>query len=106
MLSGQAQNEPQIRYTYKCLFCFFVLEVKRQQGLTIERWDGIDGYLVKDLLADSRFPDMPTIVTYSKQFAQPNNWGTNYGSRIRGYFVPQQTGPHSFFIGIVTNPFL
>jgi len=81
-------------------------EVKRQQGLTIERWDGIDGYLVKDLLADSRFPDMPTIVTYSKQFAQPNNWGTNYGSRIRGYFVPQQTGPHSFFIGIVTNPFL
>lgn len=106
MLSGQAQKH--LRYVTHINYGSFVLvlDVKRQQGVAIERWDGIDGYLVRDLLADSRFPDMPTIFTYSKQFAQPNNWETNYGSRIRGYFVPQQTGPHTFYIGIVTNPFL
>ena len=93
-------------FCFVLVFCFFILDVKRQRGVIIERWDGIDGYLVRKLLADSRFPDMPTIFSYSVQFAQPSNWGTNYGSRIRGYFVPRQTGPHIFFIGTVTNPSL
>ena len=43
---------------------------------------------------------MPTYVSASRTFEEPRDWGNNYGSRIRGYFVPNQTGPHVFFIGI------
>ena len=43
---------------------------------------------------------MPTYVSASPTFEEPRDWGNNYGSRIRGYFVPKQTGPHVFFIGI------
>ena len=75
------------------------LEIKTQRGAILERWDGIDGYLIKKLLDDPRFPSMPTYFSYTETFSEPINWGDNYGSRIRGYFVPQETGPHVFFIG-------
>ncbi|KAL9988893.1 hypothetical protein ACROYT_G003385 [Oculina patagonica] len=75
-----------------------VHEVKRQKGAVLERWDGIDGYLVRKLLEDPRFPDMPTYLSYTSTFSEPIDWGNNYGSRIRGYFVPEQSGPHVFFI--------
>ncbi len=66
----------------------------------LERWDNIDGYLVKKLLEDPRFPSLPTSVNIRPAFNEPDNWGKNYGSRIRGYFVPEQNGPHIFSIGI------
>ena len=78
-----------------------ILEIKRQPGVIVERWDGIDGYLVRKLLEDPRFPDMSTSYYYSSTFMEPLDWADDmYGSRIRGYFVPQQTGRHVFFIGI------
>ena len=75
----------------------------RQPGVIIELWQGIDGYLIRKLLQDPRFPDMPTKVFHSPVFSQPRNWGNNYGTRIRGYFVPQNTGLHIFFIGKKTK---
>ena len=79
----------------------YPVEDKRQKGVILERWDGIDGYLIRKLLEDPRFPTMPTYRSYTATFSEPVNWGDNYGSRIKGYFVPQQSGPHVFFIGEV-----
>ena len=76
------------------------LETKYQRGAILERWDRIDGYLVEKLLRDPRFPKIPSSFYYTSTFSEPNNWGHNYGSRISGYFVPQQTGPHVLSIGI------
>ncbi|XP_068731030.1 uncharacterized protein [Montipora capricornis] len=72
--------------------------IKRKRGAILERWDGIDGYLSKNLLNDPRYPSMPTYFSYISTFSEPSNWGDNYGSRLRGYFVPQATGLHVFFI--------
>lgn len=96
------------RGTYYCKVAFELisikfLEIKKLRGAILERWDGIDGYLCKNLLQDPRFPSMPTYLSYTPTFSEPINWGDNYGSRIRGYFVPQETGPHIFFIGEKTN---
>lgn len=77
-----------------------LLEIRYQQGVIVERWDDIDGYLVEKLLQDPRFPKLPTSRQYNTEFSEPHNWGTNYGSRVRGYFVPLQTGYHIFQIGI------
>ena len=74
--------------------------MQRQQGVILERWDKIDGYLVKRLLEDPRFPTIPTYAGIRPTFSEPDNWGENFGSRLRGYFVPQQSGPHHFAIGI------
>ena len=51
------------------------------------------------MVSDPRFPSMPTYFSYASTFTEPINWGNNYGSRIRGYFVPLLSGPHVFFIG-------
>ena len=77
-----------------------LLEIRYQQGVIVERWDDIDGYLVEKLLQDPRFPKLPTSRQYNTEFSEPHDWGTNYGSRVRGYFVPLQTGYHIFQIGI------
>lgn len=76
-----------------------ISDPKKQRGAILERWDGIDGYLCQKLLEDPRFPTMPTYYSYTPMFSEPVNWGDNYGSRISGYFVPQQSGQHIFFIG-------
>ena len=88
-------------FRYHALFLSYqsTVEITRQRGAVLERWDGIDGYLTRKLLEDPRFPSMPTYVSYTQTFGEPVNWGDNYGSRITGYFVPKQTGRHSFFIG-------
>lgn len=77
-----------------------LLEIRYQQGVIVERWDDIDGYLVAKLLQDPRFPKLPTSRQHNIEFSEPHDWGTNYGSRVRGYFVPLQTGYHIFQIGI------
>ncbi|XP_029196202.2 LOW QUALITY PROTEIN: uncharacterized protein LOC114961605 [Acropora millepora] len=74
------------------------LEIQRRRGTVLERWDGIDGYLILSMVRDPRFPSMPTYFSYASTFTEPINWGNNYGSRIRGYFVPLLSGPHVFFI--------
>ena len=78
------------------------VKMRRQRGVVLERWDGVEGYLVRRLLQDPRFPSLPSYAAIVPTFSEPNNWGDNYGSRLRGYFVPQQSGPHYFVIGILT----
>lgn len=58
---------------------FFSLEIHRKKGVVLERWDGIDGYLIEKLLEDPRFPMLPTYVSYTPKFSEPVNWGTIMG---------------------------
>ncbi|XP_048587703.1 uncharacterized protein LOC116610670 isoform X2 [Nematostella vectensis] len=76
----------------------FASGVKSQHGVYIEKWEGVDTYDIKTLLKDSRFPNLPTWRGYGSAFTQPENWGENFGTRIRTYFVPQQSGSHIFYI--------
>ncbi|XP_066021495.1 uncharacterized protein [Pocillopora verrucosa] len=69
-----------------------------KNGVYLEKWDRIDFKRVKFLLADERFPNMPSFSTCVPTFEQPSNWGDFFGSRLRTYFVPLQTGNHYFFL--------
>jgi len=64
----------------------------------LEKWSGIAGYDIKTLTESSRFPLQPDFRNYTDNFEEPENWDDSYGSRIRGFFVPDQTGNHVFFI--------
>ena len=67
-------------------------------GVYLERWDRIDYKRIKFLLADPRYPNLPSFATCVPTFEQPANWGDFFGSRLRTYFVPLQTGNHYFYI--------
>ena len=69
-----------------------------EHGVYLEKWDRIDYNRIKFLLTDPRFPDLPSYSTCVPSFEQPSNWGDFFGSRLRTYFVPIQTGNHYFFI--------
>lgn len=64
----------------------------------LERWDRIDYKRVKFLLMDPRYPNLPSYSTCVPTFEQPSNWGDFFGSRLRTYFVPLETGNHYFYI--------
>ncbi|XP_048587710.1 uncharacterized protein LOC116610679 [Nematostella vectensis] len=76
----------------------FAPGVRRRTGVYIEKWDGIDTYSIDAFRRNERFPYLPTWRGYGSHFTQPSNWGENFGSRIRAYFVPKQTGAHVFYI--------
>ncbi|KXJ09861.1 N-acetyl-beta-glucosaminyl-glycoprotein 4-beta-N-acetylgalactosaminyltransferase 1 [Exaiptasia diaphana] len=72
--------------------------IVRKPGLVIERWDGVDGYDINTLTKSPRFPTLPNFQDYVDTYSEPDNWGDSFGSRIRGYFCPDQTGNHIFQI--------
>ncbi|XP_078344716.1 uncharacterized protein LOC144630247 [Oculina patagonica] len=67
-------------------------------GVYLEKWDRIDYKRVKFLLADPRYPNLPSFTKCVPTFEQPSKWGDFFGTRLRTYFVPFQTGNHYFFL--------
>ena len=67
-------------------------------GVYLERWDRIDHKRVKFLFADPRYPNLPSFATCIPTFEQPSKWGDFFGTRLRTYFVPLQTGDHFFYL--------
>ena len=67
-------------------------------GVYLEKWNRIDYKRVKFLLGDPRYPNLPSFATCVPTFEQPSNWGDFFGSRMRTYFVPLQSGNHFFYL--------
>lgn len=67
-------------------------------GVLWEWWRGINGTAVGDLTSDARYPDASEGYEYLPRFETPQNWDETYGSRVRGYLVPQTTGSYTFWI--------
>jgi len=66
-------------------------------GLTMERWLSIgSGNLVSDLTSNANYPNNPSETMTLTSFDGPDNYADNYGTRVRGYITPSQTGIYSF----------
>ena len=67
-----------------------------------EVWKGIDGYMVGDLLATSKFYGPADLVALKEmhELALP---GTYFGTRSRGYITPEITGDYTFWISAETS---
>lgn len=63
-----------------------------------EWWSGLTGTAVADLTAAPAFPASPTARDYLTTFETPANWGDNYGTRVRGFLRPTQSGTYFFWI--------
>lgn len=65
----------------------------------IERWEGIPGKFISNLLAAPAYPRTPSSVAQLGSLLEtPRDAGDNYGVRIRAYIVPPATGAFTFHI--------
>ncbi|MEO0469281.1 MAG: FG-GAP-like repeat-containing protein [Bacteroidota bacterium] len=65
-------------------------------GLLREQWNGIAGGLVTDLTADANYPNTPSNKNLITSFQGPENIGDSYGTRVRGFLIPSETGNYTF----------
>ncbi|MBN2506439.1 MAG: lamin tail domain-containing protein [Verrucomicrobia bacterium] len=68
------------------------------QTILREYWAGIDGHTVQALTNSPSFPDTPTGRDTTNLFEAPANWADAYGTRMRGFVRPPETGFYTFWI--------
>ena len=66
--------------------------------ILMERYDGIGGSAVADLLNAPDYPSNPSISSELSLFEIPRNQGDNYGVRVSGYLCVSETGIYYFWI--------
>lgn len=86
-----------IRILLPCLL--FLLRITGLgQGVLREYWLDLPGTSIADLVNASAYPDQPNGTNLVTIFEAPTNWTNNYGTRLRGYVHPPQTGNFTFWI--------
>lgn len=66
-------------------------------GLYREVWNGITGNELTNLTGNANYPDLPSsAAVYTAGSIGPVNVADNYGSRVRGFLTPAQTGTYYF----------
>ncbi|MEA3368325.1 MAG: PA14 domain-containing protein, partial [Planctomycetota bacterium] len=66
-------------------------------------WTNIPGTAVSDLTGHIDYPANPDGQDEVNLFEIPTNWGTHYGTRVRGYVHPFVTGEYTFWIASDDN---
>jgi hypothetical protein len=76
----------------------FTYEPQGSGYVTRQYWTSIAGSTVASLTTNTKYPTTPTGTTYLSALEIDYNWTDNYGTRIRGYVYPPQTGSYTFWI--------
>ena len=67
-------------------------------SIDYERWTGISGSFITDLTNSANYPASPDDVGTFNSFQGPVNIADNYGTRVRGYLKPTETGFYQFTV--------
>lgn len=76
----------------------YIQYVNKTGRVLREWWTGISGSQVSSLTSNTAYPNSPAGAQYLTRLEAQSNWGDSYGSRIRGYLEPSQTGSYVFWI--------
>ena len=68
-----------------------------------EWWFDISGSGVTDLTGNDRYPASPDGSEFISAFEGPTDWAEQYGSRLRGWLFPPETGDYTFWIAAEDN---
>ena len=63
-----------------------------------ESWHGLKSDGLQTLKSHPDFPAKPAETRLLSAFEGPSNWKDNYGSRIRGYVHPPESGDYTFWV--------
>jgi len=61
-------------------------------------WDNITGISVETLVSSEAYPDNPDVTETVSELRGLSNRGENYGSLVRGYIIPPDTGLYRFSV--------
>ncbi len=92
MLSWSSASQPQEIIPTAQLF------PSSRGSLLREYWTGIAGGAVSALTSNAAYPDSPTGASTVASFESPDNFGDNFGERLRGYVHAPQTGTYTFWL--------
>ncbi len=67
-------------------------------GLMRQVWSGIAGTLISNLTTNANYPDNPTTSNVYASSVGPWGVGDNYGTRVRGFIKPTQSGNYKFVV--------
>lgn len=68
-------------------------------GLYREVWNEISGQRINDLETNPKYPDSPDVEqVWQEGFKMPVDVAEFYGQRVRGYVIPDITGPYTFWV--------
>ncbi len=68
-------------------------------GFLREWWNGVSGSSVSDLTSNAGYPASPTgQETLATALEGRQNFGSNYGERLRAYLTPPVTGTYTFWL--------
>lgn len=65
-------------------------------SLTLERWLSISGTAITDLTGNANYPNSPSEIGTLTSFDAPDDYADNYGTRVRGFISPTQSGNYLF----------
>ncbi len=65
-------------------------------GITYQRWTGISGSNIYELLSNPNYPNNYNESGILNSFQGQNGYGDNYGTRVIGYLRPTITGNYTF----------
>lgn len=77
----------------------FVIDIEiSPNGVLMERFTGISGSGIPDLINTPVYPDLPAVAEILDRFEAPSNVGSNYGLRMQAYVTPPTTGDYTFWL--------
>jgi glucose/arabinose dehydrogenase/regulation of enolase protein 1 (concanavalin A-like superfamily) len=65
-------------------------------SISREYWTGMGGRAIPDLTSNPSYPNEPAGGDQPKLFEAPDTWADDYGTRMRGYFIPSRTARYTF----------
>ena len=69
-----------------------------QGGITRKEYHDIDGVLLADLTASSKYPSKPDVVAFSENLESPVDVRDRYGVVLAGYLTAPATGDFVFYV--------
>ena len=72
------------------------VDIDRIRGLKYELWTNANGSGIGGFTSDSRYPNQPTVSGRAPTF-QAVYPGDNYGQKLSGFLIPDETGNHTFW---------
>ena len=67
-------------------------------SISFERFTGISGSLLSDLTGSADYPNNPAETGVFTSLQGPTSYSDNYGTRVRGYLHPTETGDYVFTV--------
>lgn len=96
--AGRSDNKMELKIQIQDSVEFKTLSCTATGTILLERYDGISGTTIADLIGAPNYPNSPTTTSLPTIFEAPTNIADDYGIRMRGVICAPETGTYYFWV--------